>query len=38
MAATAAPTQNVPSFARACIGFLGSTTIMAAVMVLMAAP
>jgi hypothetical protein len=37
MAATAAPSQHVPSFARASVGFLSSTAIMAAVMVLMAA-
>jgi hypothetical protein len=37
MAATAAPFQPAPSFARAALGFLGSTAIMAAVMVLMAA-
>jgi hypothetical protein len=37
MAATAAPLQPVPSFARASLGFLCSTAIMAAVMVLMAA-
>jgi hypothetical protein len=37
MAATAAPSQHALSFAHAFLGFIGSTTIMAAVMVLMAA-
>jgi hypothetical protein len=37
MAATAAPSQPMRSFARASLGFLGSTAIMAAIMVLMTA-
>jgi hypothetical protein len=37
MAATAAPNQRAPSFARASLGFIVSTAIIAAVMMLMAA-